>query len=484
MMPRSQLDDFYSQFLEALDEGNAALFAGAGLSQPSGFVNWKGLMKDIADELGLNVDKETDLIAVAQYHVNDRMGGRSRLDKLLIEEFTKDAEISENHRLIANLPLHTVWTTNYDILIEQAFREAQKRVDVKISKEDLAITLPGRDAIVYKMHGDISRPSDAVLTKEDYETYNTNRELFSVKLQGDLVGKTFLFLGFSFTDPNIDYILSRIRSLIGPKNQREHFCVIRMPQKPRGRGKKIAEYEYEKRKLLLRIGDLKRYGIRTIQINDYSEVTDILTELNRRSHRKNIFVSGSAHNYEPMGRDRIEELARDLGQEIIKRGYNLVSGFGLNIGSMVILGALETVYRNEKNDLSDRIIPRPFPQQIPNGINKEAFFAKYRKDMLSNSGFVVFICGNKLDPVTKEAAISVGVLEEFEISKSLGKCPIPVGSSGTAARQIWEEVVNSLHLYYPDGGVKKYFNILGNSNKTNNEIIEAIFAIINKVAKN
>src|SRR3990172_3221294 len=296
-MPRSLLEDFYNQFLEALDEGNAALFIGAGLSQPSGFVNWKALLKDIADELGLNVDKEIDLIAVAQYHVNDRMG-RPRLNKLLIEEFTKDAEISENHRLIASLPLHTVWTTNYDTLIEQAFREAQKRADVKISQADLEITLPRRDVIIYKMHGDISRPYDAVLTKEDYETYNMNRELFSMKLQGDLVGTPFLFLGFSFTDPNIDYILSRIRAMIGPKSQREHFCVIKLPQKPRGRGKKIAEYEYEKRKLLLRIGDLKRYGIRTIQINDYSEVTDILTELNRRSHRRNIFISGSAHGYE------------------------------------------------------------------------------------------------------------------------------------------------------------------------------------------
>ena len=418
-MPRSLLEDFYNQFLEALDEGNAALFIGAGLSQPSGFVNWKALLKDIADELGLNVDKEIDLIAVAQYHVNDRMG-RPRLNKLLIEEFTKDAEISENHRLIASLPLHTVWTTNYDTLIEQAFREAQKRADVKISQADLEITLPRRDVIIYKMHGDISRPYDAVLTKEDYETYNMNRELFSMKLQGDLVGTPFLFLGFSFTDPNIDYILSRIRAMIGPKSQREHFCVIKLPQKPRGRGKKIAEYEYEKRKLLLRIGDLKRYGIRTIQINDYSEVTDILTELNRRSHRRNIFISGSAHGYEPMGRDRIEKLSRDLGQEIIKRGYNLVSGFGLNIGSMVILGALETVYRDEKTDLGDRIILRPFPQQIPNGINKEAFYAKYRKDMLSNSGFSVFICGNKLDPVTGETVISDGVLEEFEISNSCG----------------------------------------------------------------
>ena len=59
-----------------------------------------------------------------------------------------------------------------------------------------------------------------------------------------------------------------------------------------------------------------------------------------------------------------------------------------------------------------------------------------------------------------------------------------MGATGSAAHQIWEEVVNSLKLFYPGGGVNNYFNILGNPNKTNDEIIEAIFAIINKVAKN
>ena len=58
-------------------------------------------------------------------------------------------------------------------------------------------------------------PNDAVLTKEDYELYDLHRRVFTTTLQSDLVSKTFLFLGFGFTDPNIDYILSRIRILVG-----------------------------------------------------------------------------------------------------------------------------------------------------------------------------------------------------------------------------------------------------------------------------
>ena len=37
------------KYCEALNERRAAIFAGAGLSAPAGFVNWPGLLKDVAE---------------------------------------------------------------------------------------------------------------------------------------------------------------------------------------------------------------------------------------------------------------------------------------------------------------------------------------------------------------------------------------------------------------------------------------------------
>lgn len=112
------LKHFYTTYLDSLDAGDAALFIGAGMSRPSGFVDWKGLLREVAEEVGLDVDRETDLIAVAQYHLNTKRN-RARLNQKLIDEFTKDAAPSENHRLIATLPIRSIWTTNYDKLIEE-----------------------------------------------------------------------------------------------------------------------------------------------------------------------------------------------------------------------------------------------------------------------------------------------------------------------------------------------------------------------------
>jgi hypothetical protein len=38
------------------------------------FVDWKELLRDVASELKLDIDRESDLIALAQYDVNERKG--------------------------------------------------------------------------------------------------------------------------------------------------------------------------------------------------------------------------------------------------------------------------------------------------------------------------------------------------------------------------------------------------------------------------
>lgn len=52
------IEYFISKYVEALEEGDAAIFTGSGLSVSSGCVNWKELLKEIAQELGLDIARE------------------------------------------------------------------------------------------------------------------------------------------------------------------------------------------------------------------------------------------------------------------------------------------------------------------------------------------------------------------------------------------------------------------------------------------
>ena len=250
---------FIEDILKELEEENIAVFAGAGLSMPAGYVSWSELLKPIAEELELDIEQEKhDLVSLAQYHVNVNCGNRSQLNKRLLEEFTQNAKATENHKILSRLPINTYWTTNYDNLIEKSLEEQNKKSDVKFTKQHMSLTIPKRDAIVYKMHGDVNHPNEAILTKDDYESYHVKMDLYLSALKGDLLTKTFLFIGFSFTDPNLDYILSRVR--LAGAEQRRHYCFLKKVSLESNEAQ--ADFEYRKRKQELFIGDLKRFNIR------------------------------------------------------------------------------------------------------------------------------------------------------------------------------------------------------------------------------
>jgi NAD-dependent SIR2 family protein deacetylase len=107
--------ELLKNYVAAMHEGDAALFIGAGMSRPAGFVDWKGLLRNCAKELDLDIDREHDLVAVAQYYLNRRSSDRSRLNQILKDEFDKPIESTKSHEVIARLSISTIWTTNFDI---------------------------------------------------------------------------------------------------------------------------------------------------------------------------------------------------------------------------------------------------------------------------------------------------------------------------------------------------------------------------------
>jgi hypothetical protein len=125
----------------------------------------------------------------------------------------------------------------------------------------------------------------------------------------------------------------------------------------------------------------------------------------------------------------------------------------------------------------------PFPQQKPGGGTEEAFRSQYRRTILSNSGFIVFVSGNRLDPAQQNAVVSRGVIEEFEIATQLGKIPIPLGASGWAAQQIWQLVSNEPSRYYGATDVSAELKVLGEAGRGNNEYIAAMFEMIDKLGR-
>ena len=130
---------FLKEYTRAVRDGAAALFVGAGISHAAGFVDWKQLMAEIADELDLSIDRETDLVSLAQYHVN-RRGGRDRLHQLMIDEFLEHV----GDRLHSGFE-GSSQRDERDLSLQQ--------IGLGLSLEDVAVGVPG--AIPRVIVGDI-----------------------------------------------------------------------------------------------------------------------------------------------------------------------------------------------------------------------------------------------------------------------------------------------------------------------------------------
>jgi len=464
------IESFINNYVKALNEKNAVAFIGAGMSVSKGFFDWKKLLKPIAVRLGLEIDEEQhDLTSLVQFFVDDQGGVRGELDQILVEEYGKTTmTVSENHRILARLPIQIYWTTNYDKLIEKALIEQGKTPDIKKAQSDLTVNLPKRDAIIYKMHGDIETVSETVLTKHEYEDYNKKRELFSNAFKSDYVSRTFLFIGFSFTDPNLDYLISRIRTTLGQNIKPDYYFI-----------KKETDIRSQRRQEL-RVNSLKKYGLNPLFVDDYAELAVVLKEVESRFLRTTILISGSAEDYGSFGEKRAIELLHELSKSLSNNSYKILTGFGWGVGSAVINGVLDNMESERNQNMDNYLIMRPFPQFESKGKKLKELWSDYRKRFIPLAGIAIFVFGNKKNKTTGGLEEATGMIEEFKIALENGLLLIPIGATGFVSEILWTKVITSFKDFFPNhNNLLEDFKLLGDNKVENAIIVQTVLKIIN-----
>ena len=472
---------FIREYTRELHNKNAAVFAGAGLSMASGYVDWKGLLTDIIQDLKLDPDKEHDLVTIAQYHCNQAGGSKTSLTQAIFNHFSPTKAPTANHKILARLPIHTYWTTNYDKLLERALEDAKKVPDVKYTLKQLSVTRPDRDVSVYKMHGDIDHPADAIISKDDYEGYPLKMGAFVSALRGDLVEKTFLFLGFSFTDPNIDYILSRVRVQY-EQHQRRHYCIQKRVSK--GSAESDEDFSYRQLKQDYFIRDLKRFSVYSVLVDEYSQITDVLARLTDSFKRSSILISGAAHEYGAWTQPNAEAFVHKLSHQTASKKNRIITGFGLGVGGAVINGALAYLNDAGKTITDEDIMMRPFPQVATGGGNLADQWTDYRKAMIEHAGIAIFVFGNKKD-ASGNVIPSNGMRQEFDLCVQAGVRPLPIGATGFMAEQLWKEVSEDYSKFIPDTNAtfRRDFEAIGDKSKTPDEILQIVQRLVEYIQK-
>lgn len=459
------LSHFLELFSEQVINNEASLFLGAGVSINSGYPGWVELLLPCAEDLGIEITTGTDLYAVAQYYANRHSDAELR--RMVSNRVNKIMSSNPLLDELLNIGFTSIWTTNYDKLIEEGLNKRFIQNNVIFSDKNLA-SIDKHDKInIYKMNGDISDPSNMILTKNDYEHYERKHPLFLTFLRKELVANSFLFFGYSFLDNLVLSCLSAINEFLG-KYGNCHYAIMLIDEN--------VNSSFE-----LFIDDLdKRYNIKCL-CTKKEDIPLIIHSLNLEIRKKKVFISGA---YDTVS-DEVERQADALSFELVNKLYNnnyrVSTGIGKRLGTFITGYAHQYLAEHNIPNPAKHLSMRPFPFHLQLDNNTKI---KYRTIMQQDCSAAIFLFGQSKG-TTSEGTFeqighySRGVYQEFEIANELGLSVIPIGSTGFESEVIWHEVKSNINRYYY---LSKRIDAL-RTEKNPKQIAELVIAILNDISK-
>lgn len=200
---------------EELEKGKLIVFVGAGVSKNSGLPDWKELIKDYAEYRGIKKFTSKEYLTIPE-EVFERYGSLKYYE-IAEKRFSGKYFPNSIHRILKEMDLTYIITTNYDTLIEDEIKNLQ----VVSKDEDLPYTSSNK--MLIKMHGDFEN-KNIVLKKSDYDNYEKNFQLISTLIKGLFTTNTILFIGYSYNDTNVQQIMNWIKEIL-KEETRKAFLV-------------------------------------------------------------------------------------------------------------------------------------------------------------------------------------------------------------------------------------------------------------------
>jgi hypothetical protein len=147
----------------------------------------------------------------------------------MLREFSGNAyRPAKIHDDLSLVDSRLVMTTNFDKLYENRANQLQDNTVIvkNYYDKDVADVFRRQDRVVLKVHGTIDSPDETIFTRSQYAIARRDHGYFYQLLRGLFVTHTFVFLGASMRDPDIQLLLEDHAYRF--EGSRPHFMV--MPQ--------------------------------------------------------------------------------------------------------------------------------------------------------------------------------------------------------------------------------------------------------------
>lgn len=192
------------------------LLFGAGSSMPSNAPTPQAIINHLSSRFsipsaGFNLAEFTEL-------VEQRSKDRRRM---IMEVRSLFKNLKPTAGLL-NLPIYdwkSIYTTNYDDLVEQAFKKKSKPIGLFTSNFDFGNTNRNAETRLYKIHGTLDKDvafgdqSRMILTESDYNLAQDYREHMFTALQMDMAESDLVIIGSSLSDDDIKPLITRALQL-------------------------------------------------------------------------------------------------------------------------------------------------------------------------------------------------------------------------------------------------------------------------------
>lgn len=231
-MRKTMPEKIPKRLIEQVKNNEIVFFLGAGISRkyqdkkgfPGGYELTELVANDILDR---PLKKTETLMSIAQEAFWEGSGSRHPLNSLLSKTFIRpDIKPLPAHIALAKLNCNMI-TTNYDQLIEKAFEQLEKRIQVAYKDEHLTQIY---EPMLIKAHGCITDPSSCVITEVDcYEWFAREPDLTSY-LRAFFITKTICFVGYSLSDINFRALVRALRFKFGSFH-RQGYIILRKVKK-------------------------------------------------------------------------------------------------------------------------------------------------------------------------------------------------------------------------------------------------------------
>lgn len=148
---------------------------------------------------------------------------------------SRTGQITDTTLLITELFTDTIITTNYDLLIEQAFDTGAKNAFQVINGMN-ALEDPATNRVsIIKLHGDVRTPGNCIVSKNQYDQAYGNNEINLTRpipkfIEYYYKNSSLLFLGCSLNNDRTVHMFRAIKQKVGDIVIPQHFAIEQAPE--------------------------------------------------------------------------------------------------------------------------------------------------------------------------------------------------------------------------------------------------------------